>query len=107
MSTFVGVKRISFMMPENGSLGDKRQILRKLRDTLTSKFNISFSDIDTDDKWQKSIIAVSMVANDEQIIRTTFQQISNLIETIVEVRIFNDVNDVFRYEDEAKHAWMS
>ena len=106
MNTIVGVKRISFMMPENGSLGDRRQIIRKLRDSLTAKFNVSFSEIDTDDKWQRSTIAVSIVANEEQVVRTTFQQISNLIETTAGVRVFNDVNDVFRYEDETEHAWM-
>ena len=106
MNTFVGVKRISFTMPENSSLGDRRQIIRKLRDTLTAKFNISFSEVDTDDKSQRSTIAISMVSNNEQMIRTAFLQIANLVETIAEVRVFNDVNDVFRYEDEAEHAWM-
>jgi uncharacterized protein len=107
MNTIVGVKRISFLMPENGSLKDRRQIIRKLRDTLTAKFNVSFSEIETDDKWQRSVVAVSMVASEEQVVRTAFQQISNMIETTIGVRVFNDVNDVFRYEDEAEHAQLS
>jgi uncharacterized protein YlxP (DUF503 family) len=106
VNTIVGVKRISFLMPENGSLRDRRQIIRKLRDTLTAKFNVSFSEIDTDDKWHRSVVAISMVANEEQVVRTAFQQISNMIETTAGVRVFNDSNDVFRYEDETEHACM-
>ncbi|MEI6092287.1 MAG: DUF503 family protein [bacterium] len=107
MHTFVGVKRVSFLMPENAELKERRQIICKYRDTLTSKFNVSFSEIETDDKSQRSTIALSMVANDEQLIRTAFQQISNLIERITTVRVVSDVNDVFRYEDESEHAFLS
>lgn len=107
MQTFVGIKRVSFLMPENGSLKDRRQIISKYRETLTAKFNVSFSEIETDDKSQRSTIAVSMVSNNEQLIRTAFHQISNLLERTATVRVVNDVNDVFRYEDETNNAWLS
>ncbi|MEI6080397.1 MAG: DUF503 domain-containing protein [bacterium] len=106
MNTIVGVKRITFLMPENGSLKDRRQIIRKMRDTLRVKFNVSFAEIETDDKWQRSVVALSMVANEEQILRAAFLQISNLIETTTGVRVVSDTNDVFRYEDETEHACM-
>ena len=106
MNTIVGVKRITFLMPENGSLKDRRQIIRKMRDTLRAKFNVSFAEIETDDQWQRSIVAVSMVANEEQVLRAAFLQISNLIETTIGVRVVSDTNDVFRYEDETEHACM-
>ena len=106
MNTMLGIKRISFLMPENATLKDKRQIIRKIKDTIKAKFNVSFAEIDTNDRLQQSVIAISIVANDEQVVRTAFQQISNLIETLAEIRIFNEVNDVFRYEDETEHAWI-
>ncbi len=107
METYLGVKRISFLMPESGSLKDKRQITRKLRDTIKSRFNVSFSEIDVNDKWQRATIAVSIVSCQEETIRSTFLQISNLVETCIGVRIINEVNDVFRYEDEINDDWMS
>jgi uncharacterized protein YlxP (DUF503 family) len=103
----VGVKRISFLMPENASLKDKRQIIRKLRDTLKARFNISFAEVDEDEKLQRSAIAVTMVSSNEELIRTAFTQISNLIESLAEVRVFNEVNDVFRYENETETIHLS
>jgi hypothetical protein len=103
----VGVKRISFLMPENASLKDKRQIIRKLRDTIKDRFNVSFAEVDEDEKLQRSAIAVTMVSSNEELIRTAFTQISNLIESLAEVRVFNEINDVFRYENETETAQLS
>lgn len=107
MHTMVGVKRISFLMPENASLKDKRQIIRKLRDTIKDRFNVSFAEVDEDEKLQRSAIAVTMVSSNEELIRTAFTQISNLIESLAEVRVFNEINDVFRYENETETAQLS
>jgi len=106
MFTMVGVKRIAFLMPESASLKDKRQIIRKLRDTITSKFNASFAEVDTDDKLQRSIVSIAMVANTDDVIRAAFVQISNMVEQTAGVRVFNDVDDIFRYEDESGSAWI-
>ena len=69
----VGVKRVSFLMPENVSLKDKRQVVRKLSDTIKNRFNVSFAEVAQYDKLQKSTIAVSMVACDQEIIIVQFQ----------------------------------
>ena len=107
MHTMVGVKRVSFFMPENASLQDKRQIIRKLRDTIKERFNVSFAEVDEDEKLQRSAIAVTMVSSNEELIRTAFTQISNLIESLAEVRVFNESNDVFRYDNEAETIHLS
>lgn len=107
MYTMVGVKRICFLMPESSSLKDKRQIIRKLRDSIKVKFNVSFAEISNDDKWQKSTIAISMVSSEEELIRTAFNQIANIIETKVPVRVLNDTSDIFRYENETEDVWIS
>ena len=104
---YLGVKRVSFLMPESASLKDKRKIISKLRDTIRSRFNVSFSEVDINDKWQRSSIAVSMVSNREHMVRKAFLQISNLIETCAGVRVINEVNDVFRYEDEVEDDRLS
>ena len=107
MYTMVGVKRVSFLMPENASLKDKRQVIRTLRDTIKNKFNVSFAEVGQEDKLQRNTIAVTMVASDQNIIRTAFAQISNLIESLAEVRIVNEANDVFRYENETETVQLS
>ena len=48
-----------------------------------------------------------MVACDQEIIKTAFAQISNLIESSTEVKILNEANDIFRYENEAQTVHLS
>ena len=107
MHTMVGVKRISFLMPENSSSQDERQVIRTLREAIKTKFNVSFAEIEQNDGLKRSTVAVTMVACDQEIIKTTFAQISNLIEATVEVKIFNEANDIFRYENETKTVQLS
>ncbi len=107
MYTMVGVKRVSFLISEDSSLKDKRQVLRELRETIKSKFNVSFAEVNQNDQLQRNTIAVSMVACDQEIIRAAFAQISNLIESFSGVRVFNESNDIFRYENEKETVHLS
>jgi uncharacterized protein len=107
MYTMVGVKRVSFLMPEAASLKEKRQIIRNLNETIRTRFNVSFSEVEQDEKLQRSTIAVTMVACNQEIIKTAFAQISNLVESLAEVRVLNEANDVFRYENETKTVQLS
>jgi uncharacterized protein len=104
MKTLVGVKRIAFFMPDSASLKDKRQVIRKLKDKITSRFNVSFAEIDNDDKWQRSVVVVSMVSNTKDLISSAFQQIGNQIESMAEIRVFNESQEIFCYEDEVDDA---
>jgi len=107
MYTIVGVKRVSFLMPENVLLKDKRQVVRKLNDSIRTRFNVSFAEVEQDDKLQRSTIAVTMVACDQEIIKTAFAQISNLIESLTEIKVLNEANDIFRYENETETVQLS
>jgi len=107
MYTMVGVKRITFLMPENMSLKETRQIIRNLNDTIRSRFNVSFAEVEQNDKQQKSTVAITMVASDHEIIKTAFTQISNLIESLAEIKVSNEANDIFRYENEKETLQLS
>ncbi|MBN1114719.1 MAG: DUF503 domain-containing protein [Oligoflexia bacterium] len=106
MKTLVGIKRIGLLMPENSSLKEKRHIVRKLRDAVKSRFNVSFAEIDTDDKWQRTVVAVSMVSNSEELIHSAFLQISNIVENAVGVRVFNEHREIFCFEDQSESVWI-
>jgi len=103
----VGVKRVSFLMPEDATLKDKRQVIRNLNNTLRNRFNVSFAVVEQDEKLQRSTIAVTMVACDQELIKTAFAQISNLIESLAEIKVFNEANDIFRYENEKETVQLS
>ncbi len=57
----VGVRTIDLHIPGCRSLKEKRFVIKSLRDRLRSKFNISVAEIDHQDLWQRSKIAIAAV----------------------------------------------
>lgn len=62
----VGLLRIELHIPNTGSLKDKRQVLKSLKDRLRSRYNISISEVDHSDLWQRSVLAIAHVSNDKR-----------------------------------------
>ena len=44
------------------SLKDKRQVLRAMKDRLRAKFNVSVSELDPSDLWQRATIGVVSIS---------------------------------------------
>jgi uncharacterized protein len=60
----VGVCTIQLHLPANGSLKGKRAALKPLLIRLHKEFNVSSAEIDQQDSWQESTIAIACVSND-------------------------------------------
>ena len=59
----VGVCTIQLHLPANGSLKGKRAALKPLLARLHREFNVSAAEIDQQDSWQESTIAIASVSN--------------------------------------------
>lgn len=61
----VGICTIELHLPSNGSLKGKRAALKPLLARLHREFNLSAAEVDRQDSWQESIIALACVSNDQ------------------------------------------
>ena len=77
----IGVLRLTFFIPESGSLKGKRRVLRSIKDRLRSQFNVSVAEVDYQDLWQKAEIAVALVASDREYANKVLQKILNKVES--------------------------
>jgi hypothetical protein len=59
----VGICTIELFLPDNGSLKDKRQVLKSLMDRIKRRFNVAIAEVDEQDLWQKSVLGISCVGN--------------------------------------------
>ena len=57
----VGISTIEIFFPENQSLKDKRQALKKIVEKTRTKFSISIMEINQNNLWQRAQIGVSVV----------------------------------------------
>jgi len=61
----VGVLRLVVYIPENHSLKGKRSVLRKIKAQVSNNFNVSISEAEDQDLWQRATLGVSQVGTDE------------------------------------------
>jgi uncharacterized protein len=69
----IALLTLDINVPHAQSLKDKRMVVRRLKDRLRSKFNVSVSETDHQDLWQRAMISVVTVASDEAYARQALQ----------------------------------
>jgi uncharacterized protein YlxP (DUF503 family) len=71
----VGLLTLELHIPDAQSLKDKRQIVRSLKDKLRGKFNVAVSELEYHDTWQRSVVGVVTLSNEEQHVEESLQKI--------------------------------
>ncbi len=86
----VGVCRIRFRLPENGSLKGKRRVLKSITSRVSNKFKVSVAEVDDQDLWQLATLGISCVSNDK---RHTNEVLSKVVDYIIDGRFEVEVLD--------------
>jgi len=86
----IGVCRISFRIPENGSLKDKRRVIKSITSRVANKFNVSVAEVDDNDSWKLATLGISCVSNDK---RHANEILSKVAEFIIDGRFEVEVLD--------------
>ncbi|HUG81303.1 MAG TPA: DUF503 domain-containing protein [Bryobacterales bacterium] len=62
----IGLLTLQLQIEAAHSLKDKRHVVRGLKDRLRNRFNVSVAEVDGQDTWQRSVVAVVTVSGDRQ-----------------------------------------
>ncbi|OGL39627.1 MAG: hypothetical protein A2149_02235 [Candidatus Schekmanbacteria bacterium RBG_16_38_11] len=76
----IGACKIVLRIPDSQSLKSKRYIVRKIKDRVRHRFNVSISEVDDQDLWQVTSIGFATVSNDRKIVQSTLDQVVNMVE---------------------------
>ena len=87
----VGILNLVLYIQDSNSLKEKRMVLHSLKAKLRNSFNVAVSQIDDEDKWQKTTLAVVGVEKNRNNMNSILSRIVNFIER------FNQV-DLIDYE---------
>ncbi|MCM8800432.1 MAG: DUF503 domain-containing protein [Candidatus Omnitrophica bacterium] len=82
----IGILRLLLFIPHSNSLKDKRMVLHSLKAKLRNHFNIAVTQLDDEDKWQRTTLAVVGVEKNKTTMNRTLSEIINYI------RGFNAIN---------------
>ena len=76
----IGILYIYLFIPHAQSLKDKRSVLKRLKEKTRLKFNVSIAEIDFLDKWQRSLIGIVMIGNDQRFVN---EALDNILKFVV------------------------
>jgi uncharacterized protein YlxP (DUF503 family) len=71
----VGLLTLELHIQHAQSLKDKRQVLRSLKDRLRAKFNVAVAELEHHEVWQRSVVGVVTLSNDEGHVEESLQHV--------------------------------
>lgn len=77
------------------SLKDKRRVLKSIKERIKNKFNVSISEIDYKDTWNRTLLAIVTVSDDRSFVDRQLQGVVNFVETIHTVSIMSVSQEMF------------
>jgi len=62
----IGLLQMDFLIPDARSLKDKRRVLKSLKQLLHNRYNCSVAEIEFQELWGRSRLAVCVVSDDSR-----------------------------------------
>ena len=90
----VGLLTIELHIPDAQSLKDKRQVLRSLRDKLRRDFNVAVAELEHHDTWQRSVVGIVTISNEEKHLREVLQKVLDEADRILGSFLINQAVEI-------------
>ncbi len=71
----IGFLSLEIYIPYSHSLKEKRTRLSGLRNRLKNRYNVAFAELDYQKKWQRTIIGMVTLSNQQRLIDSLFSKI--------------------------------
>lgn len=97
---YVGVLRLTFHIPHSRSLKEKRSVVRKFRDRVRSRFDVSIAEVGAQDLLQRAVFAVSVVSGDAKVCDSVLEQVARAAETQEEAVLTDRSTEVIPMGDD-------
>jgi uncharacterized protein YlxP (DUF503 family) len=90
----IGLLTLELHIAHAQSLKDKRQVLRSLKDKLRQKFNVAVAEMDHHEVWQRSIVGIVTLANEEKYVREVLQKALDEADEILGSLLVNQAIEI-------------
>ncbi len=93
----VGVGSIELLIHNSGSLKTKRQVVKSILGKVRSKFDVSISEVDHHDKWQRCTVGFAVVTNERGHAHTLVENIVAYVESLHIAEIIDSQIEIVNY----------
>jgi uncharacterized protein YlxP (DUF503 family) len=96
----VGVSRVDIFFPENHSLKDKRQMLRKVIEKTRAKFNISVIEVDQSNLWQRARVGFAVAGVRQDHVSKVIENVHEYMESLYLGEVIGTSSEIIVIGDE-------
>jgi len=97
---FVGVLRLTFHVPHARSLKEKRHSVRRFRDRVRSRFDVSIAEVAAQDTWQRAVFGVCVISSDGVVCDKVLAQVARAAETEEEMVLTDRATEILPLGDD-------
>ena len=90
----IGLLTLEIHIPDAQSLKDKRQVLRSLKDRLRAHFNVAVAELEHHDTWQRSVVGIVTISNEEKHLREVLQKVLDEADRILGSFLINQAVEI-------------
>ncbi|MGZ8570694.1 MAG: DUF503 domain-containing protein [Actinomycetota bacterium] len=85
----VALERFDLRIPGCRSLKEKRHVVKTLSAAIRQRFPVSVAEVDHQDLWQRTALAVAAVGADQHHLRRVMHEVEKLVERWGEVDVID------------------
>ena len=86
---------IEIYIPNTSSLKEKRSVIKGLKSRIRNKFNVSISEVDSNDNHKISVLAVATVSNERKFVDKLLSSVVNFMEKQRQFEVVNYKIEIF------------
>ena len=72
-------------------------VLRRVKDLVRQKFNVSVAEVGDNDVWQRAVVGLALVGNDRTFVESSLDEVSRFVRDKAEVT--NEERDLQTFSD--------
>ncbi len=88
----VAIARVTLVLAAAHSLKDKRMVLRRLKDRVRDKFNVSIAEVAAHDVWQRAVLGITLVGGDRKHTESSIDEVLRFVREDADVA--NDEHEI-------------
>jgi uncharacterized protein YlxP (DUF503 family) len=102
----IGVYTFELHLPGSGSLKEKRQVLRRLKDRLRGRYNVAVTELEEHSElWQRAGLAVVSIAHDRDALVRLFEAVHRETEIGVPGHVIETGSEFLEASDGGPAGW--
>jgi len=86
---YVGICKLVLIIPGSDSLKGKRQVVRSIKDRVSSKFKVAIAETGDLDLWQRAEMGICAVGNDHSHVNAVLDNVTRFVEQMMVAQLID------------------